>query len=166
MAIVFNAGEVLEMAREIERNGAAFYRKAASLNCGTEADSELLVGLADMEDEHEKTFAAMAVELSDEEKQPTAFDPDDETQMYLNALAAGHGGEGTPAAADGLTGQESMADILGIAIGLEKKSILFYLGMKDMVPERLGKDKIDGVIAEERSHVAQLARQLAALQKP
>ena len=31
MAYVFNADEILEMAIQIEENGAAFYRKAAEL---------------------------------------------------------------------------------------------------------------------------------------
>ena len=31
MAYVFNADEILEMAIQIEQNGAAFYRKAADL---------------------------------------------------------------------------------------------------------------------------------------
>ncbi|NIP32685.1 hypothetical protein GWO25_02155, partial [Candidatus Saccharibacteria bacterium] len=35
MAAVFNADEIFEMAIRIENNGAAFYRKAASLQSNT-----------------------------------------------------------------------------------------------------------------------------------
>ena len=68
--------------------------------------------------------------------------------------------EDSPNAADSLTGDESMVEILEIAIELETKSILFYLGLKDVVPERLGKDKIEGIIAEEKAHVVMLAEEL------
>ena len=78
-------------------------------------------------------------------------------------MADSHGGEGDPKAADKLSGDESLADILKIAIGLEKESILFYLGLRDMVPERLGQDKVDAIVKEERSHVATLTKELKAL---
>ncbi|MBN1669880.1 MAG: ferritin family protein [Kiritimatiellae bacterium] len=162
MGIAFNADEVFEMAERIEEDGAAFYRKAA----GGQSDGgkvQFLNGLAAMEDEHKQTFAAMRAGLGAADKESTTFDPDGEAALYLQAMADGHGGEGAPKAADALTGKESLADILTIAIGLEKKSILFYLGLKDMVPARLGKDKIDRIIDEERGHVGVLSRELRGL---
>jgi len=54
-------------------------------------------------------------------------------------------------------------DILQMAIGLEKDSIVFYLGMKEMVPERLGRGKIDGIIKEEMRHVNDLSREFETL---
>ena len=162
MAIVYNAKEVLEMAQQIERNGAAFYRKAAGLK---EESREFLLKLAGMEDEHEKTFAQMAGELGAEEQKQTAFDPDNETQLYLDAMADAHGGEGAPSIADSLTGEETVEKILNTAIELERKSILFYVGLKDMVPARFGQDKIDHIIDEEKSHVAVLAKHLKTVKE-
>jgi rubrerythrin len=49
-----------------------------------------------------------------------------------------------------------MKEIIDIAIGLAKESILFYLGLKDMVPPNYGQDKVDQIIREERKHVIQL----------
>jgi len=46
--------------------------------------------------------------------------------------------------------------VVAIAVGLEKESILFYVGIKDMVPPKFGRDKIDQIIREEAQHVAQL----------
>ncbi len=43
------------------------------------------------------------------------------------------------------------------AIGLEKESILFYLGLKDMVPPKYGQEKLDQIIHEEQRHVTQLS---------
>ena len=47
--------------------------------------------------------------------------------------------------------------ILLAAIGLEKDSIIFYLGMKELVPENLGKNRIDKIIKEEMGHIRLLS---------
>ena len=163
MVIRFNADEVFEVAICTEQNGAAFYRKAAVLNAGKE-DVEFLEKLAVMEDGHERIFDKMRKNLSEREKEPTVFDPLDEAGLYLSAMADTHGGEGSPAVADTLTGRESMAQILETAIELEKKSILLYVGLRDLVPENLGKSQIDTIINEEKSHVVVLQRKLNRVQ--
>jgi len=155
MTLRFNADEVFEVAIKIEQNGAAFYRKAASLQLES-GNRSFLEKLALMEDGHEKTFVAMRAELSGPAKESVVFDPEGENSLYLEAMADVHGGEGSPSAAEKLTGRESMLEVVGIALGLEKKSILYYLGVRDFVPARLGRDRIDTIIKEEQSHVAQL----------
>jgi len=62
-----------------------------------------------------------------------------------------------------LQGKEKAEDILQTAIGLEKDSVVFYLGMKDAIPQRLGRSKIDGIIKEEMGHIATLSRELETL---
>ena len=155
MAFRFNADEVFEVAIKIEQNGAAFYRKAASLQSES-GNRSFLEKLALMEDGHERTFVAMRAELPGRAKESVVFDPEGETSLYLEAMADVHGGEGSPSAAEKLTGRESMLEVVQIALGLEKKSILYYLGLRDFVPARLGQDRIDTIIKEEQSHVAQL----------
>jgi len=53
--------------------------------------------------------------------------------------------------------------ILLNAIGMEKDSIVFYVGIKDLVSEKLGKNKIDNIIDEEKKHIRLLANELTAL---
>lgn len=163
MSINFNADEVLAMAERIEEDGAAFYRKAAELRSGDTDEAGFLQGLAEMEDKHKATFSAMRGELTDRMLQETAFDPYMEAALYLQAMADGHGGEGAVSVADSLTAEDSLADIIKTAIGLEHKSIVFYLGLRDMVPPKLGQDKIDAIIAEEKSHVVTLTERLRAV---
>ena len=161
MGIIFSADEVFAMAERIEANGAAFYRRAAELHGETgEADVDLLLRYADMQDRHRETFAVMRGELTDRMREETAFDPYLEATLYLDALGNSHGGEGTPAVTAALTGKETAEDILKTAIDLEQKSIAFYAGLKDMVPRKLGHDKVDVIIAEEKHHVAVLATEL------
>ena len=151
----FNADEVFQLAIRIEQNGARFYRKAAGLQTDS-AIVEMLNSLAAMEDHHEKAFELMRTKISEAEKPPTVFDPQGEAAEYLASMADHHGGEGSPVAADSLTGNETIEEIIDIAIGLEKESILFYVGLKDFVPPKFGQDKIDDIIREERRHIVQL----------
>ena len=161
MALSFNMDEILKMAEQIERNGSRFYRQAAENTTGEAAKSKLLE-LADMEDSHEKVFALMRSELSGRETQSIAFDPNGETEQYLMAMADGNVFDRTADPVDLVAGK-SLKDLLSIAIGLEKDSILFYLGLRDLVPETRGREKVDGIIKEEMSHVTLLRNQIATL---
>ncbi len=62
MAAVFSADEVLEMALQIERNGAAFYRRAAQGADDPDA-AVLLRELGKMEEEHESLFRRLRERL-------------------------------------------------------------------------------------------------------
>jgi rubrerythrin len=156
MAYAFNANEMLDLAIRIEENGGRFYRKAAQLQSDPE-NQALLDQLATMEAHHKLTFETMKKGLSEAGKTATVFDPLEESGQYLAAMADAHGGEGSPAIADTLTGKESIVQIIDIAIGLEKESILFYLGLKDMVPPEYGQEKLDQIIREEQRHLTQLS---------
>jgi len=155
MAYNFNAQEVFEMAIRIEENGVLFYREAAAILSDPE-QIQFLNTLAKMEEKHKAIFEKMRDEVSDMEKSQTVFDPEEELSLYLDAMADSHGGEGNQGVLDMLTGKETLEDIIVTAIGMEKESILFYVGLKDMVPPKLGRDRVDEIIAEEKQHVAQL----------
>jgi rubrerythrin len=101
--------------------------------------------------------------LKEGDRRPTTFDPDDETSLYLHAMADGHVFDVRVDPADKLTGEESAKDILQLAVGQEKDSIVFYLGLKDMVPEVMGKEKIDEIIREEMRHIGFLNKEIVAL---
>lgn len=158
----FNADEVFEMAIRIEENGAAFYRKAAGFQSDAQT-KEFLEGLAVMEDGHKETFTEMRATLADKEKGGTVFDPQEELSLYLASMADTMGGEGKPSAAEALTGSETLEDIVNTALGLEKDSILFYVGLKNAVPPKYGQEKIEEIIKEEQGHVAQLTNILNKL---
>ena len=163
MGIVFNADEIFEIAEEIERNGAKFYRKATEASISVRS-RKLLLNLAHMEDEHERTFAAMRADLPAQETAATVFDPDDQVALYLQAIADGKVFDVKADPSKRLTGRETMEQILSIAIGLEKDSIVFYTGIREKVPDNLGKDKIESIIREEMSHVTILSKELSDLE--
>jgi len=163
MSIQFTADEIFEMAEQIERNGARFYRKAAEECVQDERARKLLRHLADMEDDHEKTFHKMRDSLPDKERGWSRFDPEDEAAQYLQSFAGGHVFDVKKDACDLLTGNEQLEEILRIAIGMEKDSIVFYRGIQEMVPEKLGQDEIDGIIKEEMKHITLLSKELSSL---
>lgn len=158
MTYDFNADEIFEMAEQIERNGASFYRRSAE-SIAEPAEKKLLLDLAAMEDEHEKTFAGLRAGLSEKEKFTTLFDPEGETALYLRALAD------TRVFFEKKIDMSSMEEILKKAILAEKDSIAFYVGMKEIVPVNSGKTKIDAIIKEEMVHIKVLSSKIIALKK-
>lgn len=162
MSITFIADEIFEMAEEMERNGARFYRKAAA-NAADKKTKELLLGMATMEDSHLETFRQMRQELSEQEKQSDTFDPDDQAMLYLQTMADARGYEGKVSPSQELTGKETMREILERALNSEKESVVFYFGLKNLVPAKAGKDKVEAVITEELSHITILSNKLESL---
>ena len=154
MAFIF-ADEVFEMAQQIERNGAAFYRLAAKQ---FPAQQRLLTIIAEQEDGHCATFSALRRQLTSKDQEATAYDPGQEGEAYLRAMADRRVVDVSRRPKDLLKGAESFADILGIAVGMEKDSIVFYVGMQDMVPPALGRNKLDLIIKEEMKHIVFLNR--------
>ncbi len=158
MKIDFNADEIFTMAIKIEQNGAAFYRKAAE-NVVDTADKELLLGLAVMEDGHGKMFTDMQESVTAEQKKTDFFDPENEAAKYLQAMAD------VQVFFKREPDFSSMEGIIKEAISAEKDSIVFYLGMKDLVPESLGKDNVEAIIKEEMKHIRLLSKKLYEIKK-
>jgi rubrerythrin len=158
MSFVFNADEIFEMALKIEQNGEKFYRDSAARITDPEA-IVLLLKLADMEAEHQRTFGAMKTALSAADRKAMTFDPNNETGLYLASLANTKVFFEKDIDASGLEG------IFKAALAAEKDSIAFYLGMKDLVPAGSGQEKIEEIILEERRHIRILGERLTALKK-
>ncbi len=158
MSVKFNADEIFAMAVQIERNGQAFYQKAADMQ-KDEAIRDYFLELVGMEKEHVATFQNMREQLSDA---VDSMDLYDESGQYLAAMADGYRVEGSPKIMAELSGEETIEEILRLAIGLEKDAVLFYLGMKDVVPKDLGQDKVDWIIEEEKQHLVTLTAKLKA----
>jgi rubrerythrin len=162
MGMPFNAGEIFEMAEQIERNGAKFYRIAAKK---LPVLRDVFNDLAAMEDEHLKTFSQMRAELSASEREPLVFDPGGEAQMYLRVMADGHIFNVKADPAELMRGKDTPEDILETAIGIEKDSIAFYVGLKEGVSQKAGKDKVDAIIKQEYGHIATLGQKMAELKQ-
>lgn len=158
MSFNFNADNIFEMAEEIERNGSKFYKDAAG-KISDEELKQLLNSLSAMEDAHENTFKEMRMKLANSEKASHIFDPYDEEALYLQSLAE------TKIFYKKEIDLSSAKEILLAAFSAEKESILFYHGMKNFVPEQIGKKWVDNIIEEEKKHIILIGNELKKLHK-
>ena len=163
MGYAFNLDEIFAMAEEIERNGARFYRRAAEVTANPKA-KDIFHELAQWEDGHERLFQRLRDQLVEPgAAEPTVYDPTGDAELYLQAMAEQHVFRRDLDVEDMVDGADGPRGILELALQFERDSILFFLGMKAVVPAHMGPDKVDRLITEEMGHVAFLKKQLALL---
>jgi len=161
MVITYTADEIFEMAEEIERNAAEFYREAAE-RCSNEETRKLLLDMSATEIEHLETFQNMREKLSAEEGM-SIFDPLSRSTMFLQAMADARSWEGRVNPTQELSGNETPKEIVEIALEAEKEMVVLYVGLKDMVYFKAGKDKVEEIIIEELGHITALLKKLKSL---
>lgn len=159
MDVELSASAVLSIAEQIERNGVKFYRRAAG-QVSDAALSTLLVNLAQWEGRHAEIFRRMRERLSAErwqagELRPQRISPRDSAVMAGLAVFGVQ-----PDPAEELGHRPTKADVLRLALGKERDSIVYYLGLRDFMADKADKDVIDQVIAEEKKHVRILMQSL------
>ena len=161
-SLFFNVGEIFEIAIQIERNGAAFYRKAASNTANEEARLELL-RLAVMEDNHEKIFTELKGQVAASEEDNEWYDPESEAALYLENFAGGQIFDITKDPWELVPPETSLAAVLRVALECEKNSVVFYAGLKHVVPASFDASPIEAIIQEEMVHVVLLSKRLEEL---
>jgi rubrerythrin len=155
----FSAFEILSIAEKVERNGAAFYHKAAGFFEDTKLRA-VLHQLADWESRHEQFFADLKRRVGQEVGKAMTFYPD----RFM---------AGDPRLSDGLaqealnpdpsrefTGAESKTEILGKALKKEEDAISFFTGLEQWAQDLAAKDEIREIIEEEQRHVRILTESL------
>jgi len=153
-----SAATMLQWAMEIETNGEAFYKAVAAQSQDTDA-KVLFDDLAYQEQRHRRTFQRML-----EKVEPGASAGDAETGEYRQYLenALSHAlFEGKQRGLELAKQAKTEEEAIKAAIAFEKDTLIFFYDLRDMVPESQHK-AIDAVIDEEKDHVRQLGRALAA----
>jgi len=151
MTDTFAGSEIVELGIQIEKNGRDFYNTLVNQSKNQKI-KEIFKYLAREEGKHIATFQNILNSV--EKYEPPEAYPQ-EYFAYLNALASNHvfTREDKGEELAGKTGSDKEAIDLGI--GFEEKSIIFYEGMKKVVPEN-GQKLIDELIAQEQCHLMQL----------
>ncbi len=159
MSTEFNMLEVFEIAEQIERNGAEFYRRAAEL-FDEPGIHKMFVELSIWEIRHQKVFEDMRKELSSRRGGQKKSRAGDDMLIDAKAMAglSMFGIRLNPAGE--LKGNETIVDVLKGAMVKEKDSIVYYTGLKEFVSAQNGKDKIDDIIKEELRHIRILSQSL------
>jgi len=153
---IVQATDVIEMALELEKSGAAFYRAVAK-KAKTDQIRTLFEDLADAEVQHHAAFQKLSKTVWD---QPLML-PDEWTQylMYLQATIQSAFFEGEDKA---LALAEQVSDekeAIRMAMGFEKETLLFFHDLRDMVSET-DKPVVLRIVNEEKAHLRRLAEML------
>ncbi len=151
MANIFSGTEIVQFGIEIEKNGKDFYDVLVRQSKNSKARG-VFEYLAGEEEKHIATFQKVLDKL--EKYQPPESYPG-EYFAYMDALADDYvftqKNKGKEIARR-ITGDKEAADT---GMGFEKDSILFYEGMKKVVPEHDHK-VLDELIGQEQKHMRQL----------
>ena len=159
----FNVDEIFEMAEHIERNGAQFYRRAAGIVQDPKG-KELMLGLAAMEDEHEKTYAEMRLRVNPAGQQrDTVYEGDDSAVQYIRAWADKNVFDIDASIFESLKGTETLVEIINKAIQREKETIIFFTGLKESLSSDEDRENVERIILEEVQHISILTKERKAL---
>jgi rubrerythrin len=114
--------------------------------------------LAKWESEHQGLFEQLRNALPDSAKREALFDPEGELSLYMRAMAESHVFIKNRDILGLTSNCKTPAEALDLAITFEKDSIVIFTTMKKVVPEHLGKDKINLLIDEEIKHISILTQ--------
>ncbi|MBD3179760.1 MAG: rubrerythrin, partial [Candidatus Latescibacteria bacterium] len=131
MSISFNADEVFEMGMDVEKNGEAYYRKAAE-KVNDPAVKEILAYLADEEQKHFQTFSKLRESLPAGSTTTVTQDPEGQESLYLDALVKSRLFNNEKEAERIASSVEGEVEALKTALTFEKDTILFFMYMKDL----------------------------------
>ncbi|MDD4980185.1 MAG: ferritin family protein [Candidatus Omnitrophica bacterium] len=151
MGNIFAASEILEIGIQIERNGRDFYGVLTG-EAKNPKSRKMFEYLSAEEEKHALIFQKMLDAI--QKYEPTEAYPG-EYFAYMRALAAEN------VFTQAVKGKEMAAKVksdkeaINIGIGVEKDSIIFYEGMKKIVPE-YDQTIVDEVIAQEKDHLEKL----------
>lgn len=152
MAEFFKAGELVEFAVQIENNGETFYRAAAKKSKKDNV-KEVLMYLADGEVKHARIYKDL---LKSVETYKPAEVYTEEYFQYLRAYADQHIFVKKTDIEKKAAQLKSDKETIDVGLGAERDSILYYLEMRNFVPDN-EKSIVEKIIDEERRHYTKLS---------
>ena len=153
---ILQAGDIVELAMQIEKSGEAFYRAVAKKieSADTRAFFE---DLADQEVKHFETFSKLAEAVKDAPLLSVA--EWDEYVKYVEATVQSaffEGPEKALALAETVQDQE---EAIRMSIAFEKETLVFFLDLHEIATGQ-SQEPIARIIAQERAHIRRLAKML------
>ena len=164
MLLPFSAAEILQIAVEAERQGAAFYERLGA-SAQDKRVREECRRLVEFEREHEKTFRRLLGQ-QDVQRALDSLRPgqlSDQYQQYLSALVDSNMLPDEETAQRLAEEAESEVAAINIALQMEKNTILFYQELQNLLGTEAG--VLQTILDEERSHVYELNELKTYLQK-
>jgi len=151
MGNIFAGSEVVEIGIQIEKNGRDFYSVLAKQSKNPKL-AEVFKYLAGEEEKHIKAFQGILGKT--EKYEPLGLDAD-EYYEYMNALASEYVFTQKNKGEEIAKTIKADKQAIEMGIGFEKDSIVFYVGIKKVVPAYEQKI-VDELIIQEQLHLKQL----------
>ena len=148
----FNEVEAAKIAQNMERNGLAFYEKAAAKS-KDQATADVFIHLAEDEKEHLAYFEELEEKLQDQRRTGAGYTDDADIGAYIDRLLKtqvfGDESDVTRLA------EQSESDYETLAVGMraERDAITFYQEMLDFVDSKVAKEAFQNILKEERKHL-------------
>jgi rubrerythrin len=151
MGNIFAGSEIVELGIQIEKNGQDFYNTLSAQTKNDKAKG-LFEYLAGEEARHIQVFNKILEKTTKYE--PAGLDAD-EYYAYMNSLASEHVFTQKDKGTEIAKGISSDKEAVQMGIGFEEDSIVFYQGVKKIVPQ-YDQTTVDQLIAQEEQHLRQL----------
>ena len=152
MVNIFAGSEIVELGIQIEKNGKDFYNALVEQSKSQKA-KEKFKYLAGEEEKHIAVFQTILDSVHKYEPPETY---PGEYFAYMNALARDYVFTQKDKGREIAKNIKGDKEAIELGIGFEKDSIIFYVGMKKVVPEYDHKI-VDKLIAQEQDHLRQLS---------
>jgi rubrerythrin len=147
---MFTMSEIIEFAIRIEENGEKVYRDASE-KVSEPSLVSLLQWLADEEAEHVQWFSELKGTVQEESVDPKVGE-------MGQSLLLGIVGDQTFSLKEwDLSKIADLKEVLKIALGFEKDTVIFYEMMGSFIQEDAALAKLDQIIQEEKRHVRTLS---------
>lgn len=146
---MFTLRDVLDMAVQIERNGASVYRRALDRTTDPEL-AEMLAWMAEEEDRHAGYFADIREKLPPEGDNIVL---DELGKLMLESIV---GNRSFSLEEVDFSKVEAVNDLLAIMIVFEKDTVDFYGLFRNFLMDAGEQECLDGIIADEEAHIRKL----------
>jgi rubrerythrin len=160
MSYLLDVKEILGFAVYIEQRGYEFYVGAMKKFSDPQA-TPLFQYLADEEFKHETLFKKML----DNEAGFRPMEPDAEYQSYMREFLKAHQLGDREAIEDKLARLATLDEILELAMGFEKDSIVLFSELKELA-SRGQAAALEQVVREEMKHLRKIFAMKRALARP
>lgn len=149
---IFAGSEIVELGIQIEKNGRDFYNALVEQLKNQKA-KETFKYLAGEEEKHIAVFQNILDSVHKYEP-PESYPG--EYFAYMNALARDYVFTQKDKGREIAKNVKGDKEAISLGIGFEKDSIIFYVGMKKVVPEYDHKI-VDKLITQEQDHLRQMS---------
>jgi rubrerythrin len=146
----FSVHEVIELAIQTERVGYQFYTEMAEKFVDNKDLVPLFKTLAAKELLHEKAYTDLKNMIGETDAEIEGYE---ELSQYMRAIVESEFFLGQNKSLPSLNSIQSEKDAVACALGFEKETLLFFVGLRDVVKE---KEIVDEIIAEEKRHIVWL----------